>query len=166
MVPFWKPSARRGYVGLHPGFVNEHQPCRANARLMSLPQLPAALHIRAVPRVRNQRLFLKLNPQPRGNRQTVSWLTSILRSAANLSGSNANVTCGQAPVPEPEATPGTARGSAAIPAHLRRAHRSAPRHTMPRPFHQAERRDPEPSRNVAAVLAGLRRRYNAFAKVV
>lgn len=49
--------------------------------MMALPSLAAALYIRALTFVRDQRLFLKLKPEPRKNRQTVSWLTIKTRVA-------------------------------------------------------------------------------------
>lgn len=72
----WCLAAQRNHVRLHPSFINEDQPCRIETLLMPLPPVPAALHIGAFVLISDQRLFLKLNPQPRRNRQTVSWLTS------------------------------------------------------------------------------------------
>ena len=76
------PTAQRGHVGFHPSLVNEDQPCRINTCLMPLPSGAPTFHIRALSLVSDQCLFLKLNPQPRRNRQTVSWLTSTPCSAS------------------------------------------------------------------------------------
>lgn len=89
------PSTQWSHVRLHPSLVDEDQARRVDPALMALPPVAAALHVRAFAFIGDQRLFLKLNPQLRRNRQTVSWLTSSPRSAS-LSCSIASVTCGQA----------------------------------------------------------------------
>ena len=76
-----RPAPERGHVGLHPGLVDEDQPCRIDPPLMALPPLPATLHVWPFTLIRNQRLFLNVSPQARRNRQTVSWLTETPRSA-------------------------------------------------------------------------------------
>ena len=91
---FGCPAPQGCHVCLYPGLIDEDQPRRINAPLMALPPVAAALHIRAVTLVGDQCLFLKLNPQPRRNRQTVSWLTAIPRPAS-ISCSIASVRCGR-----------------------------------------------------------------------
>ena len=76
------PAPERRHVGLGPGLVDEHKPRGVDLALMSLPSLAAALYVRAFALVGDQRLFLKLKPQPRRNRQTVSWLTITPRAAS------------------------------------------------------------------------------------
>ena len=93
-VPSWRPAPQWGHVGLHPGLVDEHQPRWIDPALAPPPPLAAALYVGAVALVRHQRLFLKLKPQPRRNRQTVSWLTTIPRSARRRR-RPFSVTCGQ-----------------------------------------------------------------------
>ena len=65
--------------------VDEDQPFRIDTPLMALPPVAAALHIGAFTLVGNHCLFLKLNPQLRRNRQTVSWLTAIPRESVRSS---------------------------------------------------------------------------------
>jgi len=73
------PAPQRSHVGLRPGFVNEDQPCRVDPPLITLPPVAAAFHVRAFALIGDRRRFLKLSPQPRRNRQTVSWLTTTPR---------------------------------------------------------------------------------------
>lgn len=75
-------ATERSHVGLHPGLVDEDKPRRVDPALMPLPSLAAALHVGTFALVGHQRLFLKLNPQPLTNRQTVSWLTTTPCSAS------------------------------------------------------------------------------------
>lgn len=89
-----RPSPERGHVRLHPGLIDEDQRHRVDPALMPLPPLAAAVHIGAFALIGDQRLFLKLTPQPRRNRQTVSWLTVTPRSARSYC-RPLSVTCGQ-----------------------------------------------------------------------
>ena len=91
---FGCPAPQGCHVGFYPGFVDEDQPRRINTALMALPPVASAFHIRAFALIGDQRLCLKLNPQPRRNRQTVSWLTATPRLASR-SCSIARVMCGQ-----------------------------------------------------------------------
>ena len=96
VVTLWCPAPDRHYVRLHPGFVNEHETARVDPMLVALPALPATFHVRAIALVAtslrrgNAPLgpflillsYLKLNPQTRRKRQTVSWLTWTPRAAS------------------------------------------------------------------------------------
>ncbi len=57
-----RPAPKRGHVGLGPGFIDEDQAGRVDARPIFQPLHPAARDIRAIPLAGDQRLFLKLNP--------------------------------------------------------------------------------------------------------
>lgn len=92
---FGRPYPQRGHVGLHPCLIDEDQPCRVDPFPIAFPPLRASFHIRACTFVDDRCPFLKLGPQRRRNRQTVSWLTAMPRSAS-FSCSMASVTCGQA----------------------------------------------------------------------
>lgn len=79
-----RPASERLHVRLYPSLINEDQSRWIDLALMSSPPLAAALYVRTLAFVGDQRLFLKLNPQPRRNRHTVSWLTITPRSASRL----------------------------------------------------------------------------------
>lgn len=54
---FWSPTAQRGHVGFHPGFVQKHQALRVDLGLVGFPALALAGDIRAVLFGRQYRFF-------------------------------------------------------------------------------------------------------------
>jgi len=56
-LAFWAPSAKRGHVGLDPGFVDEHETFGVEAALPGLPAFAAAGDIRPALLNGEQRFF-------------------------------------------------------------------------------------------------------------